>query len=115
MIEKHASLHGNKPATLDDVEELLRLHEEVERKMLEDMFKRLVPNGDIEGHCDYHAKVMKAVEAQEEFWKAAKIELMKKGVGALWEVGKIVLILAAVGLLAKLGIALPAFFIGGDK
>lgn len=116
MSEIHAKLHGDAPATIDDVEELLRVHEEHEKEMINQLradIMKAFPNGDAEAHCDYHAKLIKAAEAQEEFWQAAKIELMKKGLGALWEVGRIVLILAAVGFLAKFGIALPIF--GGDK
>lgn len=90
-----------------DVRKMFEAHEQHERKWISDLRDELLkafPNGDIEGHCDYHISKIRAARAEEEFWKTAKSEAVKHGVAGLFATLKWVSILAVVGLAYKLGV-----------
>ena len=57
---------------------------------------------DFEGHRKYHESMIRAAEAQAEFWKELKLDIVKKGV---WGLLIIVCGLVLTGLAAKLGFA----------
>lgn len=97
--------------SIEEVEvDLRRMFEEHERKekawveKLRDDFLKAFPKQDLEGHCRAHEAQIKAKEAEEAFWQAAKSEAIKNGVAGLFAVLKIVAILAFVGLAFKLGV-----------
>lgn len=55
---------------------------------------------DFEGHRKYHESMIKAAEAQAEFWQELKLDIVKKGV---WGLLIIAVGLVLTGLAAKLG------------
>lgn len=57
---------------------------------------------DIDGHRKYHESMIKAAEAQEEFWKELKLDIAKKGV---WGLLIIVCGLVLTGIAAKFGLS----------
>lgn len=102
-----------------DIEQMFRDHEERDQKRHEALRKEILagfPNGDLEGHCEYHESKIKAAQAEEEFWKTAKSEVLKHGISGLFAVLKGVFVLAAIGFAYKYGFG-PAvarvFGIGG--
>lgn len=104
MSTERARSSGSKPATIKDVEDLFAKHEEREREMF-DQILAAFPDGP-EKHREYHQKLINAAKAEEEFWHAARIELMKRGItGVLWVLG-VVISLVAIGISAKFGFAL---------
>ena len=56
---------------------------------------------DHEGHRKYHESLIRAAEAQEQFWRDIRVDVAKKGV---WAAIIIVLGLLVVGLQIKLGL-----------
>lgn len=56
---------------------------------------------DYEGHRRYHEQLIKAAEAQTEFWRDLKFEIAKKGV---WSLLYVLCGLVALGISAKFGI-----------
>lgn len=55
---------------------------------------------DFEGHREYHETMIRAAEAQAEFWKELRLDIAKKGMwGLIITVGTLIVI----GLSAKLG------------
>lgn len=56
---------------------------------------------DYDGHRKYHEQLIKAAEAQTEFWRELRLEIAKKGV---WSLIYVLCGLVAVGISAKLGI-----------
>lgn len=86
--------------------QLFRDHEERERKWLEEVKAELMsafPDGDVDGHCDYHMKKIKAAQAEEEFWKAAKIKVIENGVSGVFAILKWVTVMALLGTAFKFG------------
>jgi hypothetical protein len=61
------------------------------------------PDGttDFTGHRQYHEAMIKAANAQEQFWGELKLEIMKKGI---WSLLVIICGLIVVGISAKFGI-----------
>jgi len=59
---------------------------------------------DYDGHRKYHEQLIKAAEAQTEFWRELRLDIAKKGA---WSLLVIVLGLVSIGLLAKLGLYKP--------
>lgn len=59
---------------------------------------------DYDGHRKYHEQLIKAAEAQTEFWRELRLEIAKKGA---WSLLLVVLGLVSIGLLAKLGLYKP--------
>lgn len=57
---------------------------------------------DHDGHRKYHESLIKAAEAQEQFWRDIRMDVAKKGV---WAALIIVLGLIVVGVQFKLGLA----------
>ncbi len=57
---------------------------------------------DHAGHRNYHESLIKAAEAQEQFWRDIRMDVAKKGV---WAALIIVLGLVVVGIQFKLGLA----------
>ena len=89
-----------------DVKKMLEDHEAAQRKWRDDLRADLLaafPDGDVDGHCQYHLNKIRAAKAEEEFWKAAKEEAIKNGVSGLFAVLKAVSILAILGAAYKLG------------
>lgn len=60
------------------------------------------PDGsvDYDGHRRYHEQMIKAAEAQTEFWRELRLDIAKKGV---WGLLVIICGLILVGVSAKLG------------
>lgn len=61
---------------------------------------------DFDGHREYHEAMIRAAEAQAEFWKELRLDIAKKGMwGLIITIGTLIVI----GLSAKLGFshALP--------
>lgn len=90
-----------------DILNMFRQHETNEREWLKKLRDELLaafPNGDIEGHCDYHESKIRAAQAEEEFWKTAKSEAVKHGVAGLFATLRWVTILALLGFAYKVGI-----------
>lgn len=56
---------------------------------------------DHEGHRKYHESLIRAAEAQEQFWRDIRMDVAKKGV---WAAIIIVLGLLVVGIQIKLGL-----------
>jgi hypothetical protein len=97
------------------IEDMIKAHEVRERIWmgeLRDELQAAFPNGDIAGHRIFHERRIEAAKAEEAFWKAAKDEGVKRGVGILFEAVKIVMILSLLGLAYKMGIgpAVAKFF-----
>lgn len=84
------------------VREELVAHEQREQDFIESILDAF-PGRDVKGHHDYHASKIKAAQAEEEFWKVAKMEFTKVGVSAIAGVVKVVLVLAVVGVAYKFG------------
>lgn len=87
--------------------QMFKDHEARERKWIDEVkadLMRAFPNADIDGHCDYHERKIKAAQAEEEFWKAAKIKVIENGVSGLFAILKWVAILALLGGAYKMGI-----------
>lgn len=57
---------------------------------------------DHEGHRKYHESLIRAAEAQEQFWRDIRMDVAKKGV---WAAIIIVLGLLVVGIQFKLGLS----------
>jgi hypothetical protein len=64
-------------------------------------FPHLDGEVDYEGHRRAHEAMIRASQAQEQFWNDLKIEIVKKGV-----IGLLIIVigLVATGLLVKLGL-----------
>ena len=56
---------------------------------------------DFDGHRRYHEQLIKAAEAETEFWRELKLDIAKKG---MWGLLVILCGLILAGLTAKLGI-----------
>ena len=97
---------GGDSVTNDDLDEALAIHSQEEREYIESVLKRAFPHG-VDEHAAYHDKAFKAAEAQEEFWRAAKMRLLDKGISGVLTAIAIVLGLAVLGLATKLGFPLP--------
>lgn len=101
--------------TIDAVEaaftRALKDHEERERAnvhtLLDELKKDAFPGGEPTPHKAYHQSKIDAARAEKEFWQAAKLKLVEKGVGALFHVIWIALGLVVLGLCMKLGIKPP--------
>lgn len=63
--------------------------------------RQAFPNKDIPGHRKYHESLLRAADAQTEFWTSLKLDLIKKGT---WSVIIIVIGLVVAGLSTKLGL-----------
>jgi hypothetical protein len=61
------------------------------------------PDGDIDhsGHRQYHEDMIRAAQAQEQFWHELRLDIAKKGV---WGLIIVVCGLVTIGLLAKMGL-----------
>ena len=57
---------------------------------------------DHEGHRKYHESLIRAAEAQEQFWRDIRMDVAKKGV---WAAIIILLGLLVVGIQIKLGLS----------
>lgn len=57
---------------------------------------------DFDGHRNYHEAMIKAANAQEEFWRELKLDVVKKGV---WGLLIILVGLVLTGAAAKFGIS----------
>lgn len=84
------------------VHDELQAHEAREHEWFQTVL-RAFPDEDVEGHRTYHDNKIKAAKAEEEFWHAAKSEVLKQGIAGAIVVLKWVLILALLGLAYKLG------------
>lgn len=95
---------GSDPVTNDDLGEALALHAEQERAYVRQLLEgvmRAFPNGDIQGHFNYHDQKNKAAQAEEEFWKAAKLTLIQAGVAGIIRLVWVIFLLIALGLTVK--------------
>lgn len=95
--------------TNDDLDEALALHAQEERTFVLGLLDRAFPDG-VDAHGAYHQKVNAAAKAEEEFWRAAKMNLLEHGLNGVFWVFVIVAGLALAGLMTKLGIPLPKQF-----
>ena len=91
-----------------DITRMINDHEGRERawitKVIDDLKTEAFPSGDLTGHCGYHESKIRAAQAEAEFWKTAKEEAIKRGVGGIIAVLKTVLILSLLGLAYKIGL-----------
>ena len=91
-----------------DIKAMLKDHEDRERawinKIVSDLKTEAFPEGDLTGHCGYHESKIRAAQAEAEFWKTAKEEAIKRGVGGIIAVLKTVLILVILGFAFKVGL-----------
>lgn len=90
----------------DDIRQMFVDHETRERDWLEKLkaeVMRAFPDGDVDGHREYHTRKIVAAKAEEEFWKAARAEALKNGMAGIFAVLKWVAILAILGLAYKIG------------
>ena len=62
--------------------------------------KSAFPDGDLEGHRQYHEARIKAAVAEEAFWKDLKLDVAKKGA---WGLITIIVGLIILGISTKLG------------
>lgn len=95
---------GTDPITLDDLDEALEMHAQKERAYMKTMIDSVLvafPGGDLGGHHDYHNRKILASQAEEEFWKAAKLTLIQAGVNGFVRLVWIVLLLIALGLTVR--------------
>lgn len=89
-----------------EVEQIIADHEVVERQNLREEIEQVLrafPDG-IDGHRAAHERMMKAAEAEEQFWRGLREDVAKK---SIWGVLQVLLFLAVAGLAAKFGLALP--------
>lgn len=113
--EKHksrirATRRGDEPVTNDDLDEALEIHAEKERAQYEALIgnvMRAFPDGDVEGHRQYHTSRIAAAKAEKEFWDSAKHKLIEQGVSGVVRVLMLIVIFALLGVSAKYGIAIP--------
>jgi len=84
------------------VHDELTAHEEREKTWIKGILEAF-PDQDVEGHRHYHENKIKAAKAEEEFWKAAKSEVLKHGVAGILAVVKWALLLVVLGLAYKFG------------
>ena len=57
---------------------------------------------DFDGHREYHEAMIRAAEAQAEFWKELRLDIAKKGMwGLIITIGTLIVI----GLSTKLGLS----------
>jgi len=101
---QHRRHNGDAPVTNDDLDEALAMHSLEERKYIDAAVGSVLmafPKADVKGHHDYHDRRIKAAEAEEEFWRTAKQEMIKAGVNGMLKVLWLVLCLAALGLTVK--------------
>ena len=92
--------------TRHEVEEIIAAHEVVERQNMRDQIDsvlRAFPDG-VDAHRAAHERMMKAAEAEEQFWRGLREDVAKK---SIWGVLQVLLFLAVAGLAAKFGLALP--------
>lgn len=91
-----------------DITRMIKDHEDRERiwinNIIGDLKTEAFPSGDLTGHCGYHESKIRAAQAEAEFWKTAKEEAIKRGVGGIIAVLKTVLILSLLGLAYKVGL-----------
>lgn len=121
VTDEYAGKDRRKPArTLDQLElDILRMFEQFEqrhRQMVREMREEILsgfPGGDLKGHCDYHKGKIRAAQAEEEFWKAAKAEALKQGITGAYAVLKLVGILAILSMAYKVGLGPAAAKIFG--
>lgn len=64
-------------------------------------FMKAFPGDDPVEHRKYHEQVMRAAEAQEQFWQELRLDIAKKGV---WGLLILLIGLAVAGVTVKLGI-----------
>ena len=84
------------------VHDELAAHEEREKKWISEILEAF-PDQDVEGHRNYHENEIKAAKAEEEFWRAAKSEVLKHGIAGIMAAVKWVLVLAVLGFAYKFG------------
>lgn len=84
------------------VHDELEAHEAREKEWIKGILEAF-PDQDVEGHRTYHENKIKAAKAEEEFWKAAKSEVLKHGIAGIMAALKWVIVLAALGLAYKFG------------
>lgn len=101
---KHAELVGGveeKVETCQDqiLEELRRIRVDLERGFP----KNKDGEPDFSGHAEYHAKLMRATEEQERFWRDLRLDLAKRGA---WAMMSVIVGLLILGAATKLGIHL---------
>lgn len=100
--------HDCDPVTNDDLEEALARHAREERAFIQEILDQAFPDGPAR-HGEYHRKLITAARAEEEFWKAAKVEILKHGIsGLLWTL-LLIMGLALFGLAVRMGFAVTPF------
>ena len=95
---------GTDPITVADLDEALVLHAAKEREYLREVIAELMvafPAGDLRGHHDYHVRKIKVAQAEEEFWKTAKLTLIQAGVAGIIRLVWVIFLLIALGLTVK--------------
>ena len=94
------------PITRAELDEALEAHSEAERQWFHEEINRVMrafPDG-VESHRAAHEAMIKAAEAEEQFWRGLKADIAHK---SIWGILQILTILTIAGLAAKFGLALP--------
>ena len=105
MNSKHP---GQEPVTHDQLSEKLEVMKSDFGRWLKaevDRLNHAFPDG-VDAHRSAHEAMIKAANAQEEFWRDLKGEIARK---SILGIAQILLVLLAVGLSAKLGISIAGF------
>lgn len=84
------------------VHDELAAHEEREKQWSKGILEAF-PDQDVEGHRVYHENKIKAAKAEEEFWKAARSQVLRHGIAGIMAALKWVLVLTVLGLAYKFG------------
>lgn len=79
--------------------------ENFDQRILE-LKRELVPDGDTRPHRDFHQRLIDTDNEQREFWKAARLKLLDRGVSVIFVAVKILAVMAFAGLLLKAGVAM---------
>jgi hypothetical protein len=74
------SLEKSKKGTHGDHGDIVDLIEQNRREM-EEFVKSAVPDGDLEGHKDFHQDIMDRVKARDDYWKDIKKQVMQSVIG----------------------------------
>lgn len=97
---------GSEPVTHDQLAEALAVQASDYGRWLKAEVDRIMhafPDG-VDAHRSAHEAMIKAAQAQEEFWRGLRVDMAKK---SLWAILQILLFLIAAGVAAKLGITIP--------
>ena len=103
MNHKHP---GQEPVTHDELSEKQEILKSDFGRWLKaevDRLNQAFPDG-IDAHRSAHEAMIKAAQAEEEFWRGLRSDIASK---SIWGILQILLILTAAGIAAKFGLTVP--------